>query len=88
MAELVPDKAQADKAKAASAMFTLIGATNAAGKAFVTAEMEKAAAAFTREVNSLQKRDKSPQALAGYLREQNEQCSKLFSEHRARYFTR
>lgn|SRR5262245_1489604 len=73
MAELLPDKAK-EQAKAASAMFTLVGAANAAGKE----EMGKAADAFAREVNSLQKRDKSPQALAGFLREQNAQCSKLF----------
>ena len=77
MAELLPDKVK-EQAKAASAMFTLVGATSAAGKDFVTAEMGKAADAFAREVNSLQKRDKSPQALAGFLREQNAQCKKLF----------
>ena len=86
VAEATPDKAQADRVTAASAMFTLVGATKAAGEAFVKAEMAKSVEAFVRELGNLRQRDPSPQALARFLHEQNAACRKLFSEHRAQYF--
>jgi hypothetical protein len=88
MSERETDKAKAERASAASAMFTLIGAKNAAGTDFIQVELPKAAEAFVRELKGVQKKNPSPQALDAFLREENARCGKLLSEHRARYFAR
>jgi hypothetical protein len=67
LAESIPDKQQADSARAAATMFIAIGAVKATNREFVEAELVAISDSFAREMKILSDADRSPAALKSFL---------------------